>query len=53
MVEQGNKPGQVPSLAFGHLWYEYFDAQVWQDVVEGFLKRTNGASVSQSYVSDH
>ncbi|KAL0577095.1 hypothetical protein V5O48_004887 [Marasmius crinis-equi] len=33
----GNQPGEVPSLAFGHQWFEYFDAAVWVGVVEGFM----------------
>ncbi|KAK0496838.1 Alpha/Beta hydrolase protein [Armillaria luteobubalina] len=39
MVSVGSKPGQVPSYDFGHYWYEYFDIQVWVDVVEKFLKK--------------
>lgn len=37
MVEVGSLPGQVPDLDFGHQWSEYFDIQVWHDVVEGFM----------------
>lgn len=37
MVEVGPSPGQVPDLDFGHHWFEYFDVQVWDDVVERFL----------------
>ncbi|KAJ3573438.1 hypothetical protein NP233_g2436 [Leucocoprinus birnbaumii] len=33
----GNKRGQVPSLKFGHQWFEYFDVQVWVGVVEEFM----------------
>ncbi|TFK30094.1 alpha/beta-hydrolase [Coprinopsis marcescibilis] len=36
-VEVGGKPGQVPSLAFGHQWFEYFDIAVWKNVIEMFL----------------
>ncbi|KAJ7161489.1 Alpha/Beta hydrolase protein [Mycena crocata] len=36
-VEIGNQPGQVESLNFGHHWFEYFDIQVWHDVVEKFI----------------
>ena len=36
-VEQGDQPGQVPTLNFGHWWYEYFDIEVWHDVVHKFL----------------
>jgi hypothetical protein len=38
-VEIGTKPGQVPSLAFGHHWFEYFDLGVWYNVVEAHLRR--------------
>ncbi|KAJ6498304.1 Alpha/Beta hydrolase protein [Mycena vulgaris] len=37
-VEPGIKPGQVPSLAFGHHWFEYFDLNVWYNVVEAHLR---------------
>ncbi|KAJ7492000.1 Alpha/Beta hydrolase protein [Mycena latifolia] len=37
-VEQGNQPGQVPNLAFGHHWFEYFDLSVWYNVVEAHLR---------------
>lgn len=33
----GSRPGQIPNLSFGHHWFEYFDVQVWHDVVETFL----------------
>ena len=36
-VEQGDQPGQVPTLNFGHSWYDYFDIQVWDDVMQKFL----------------
>lgn len=36
-VQVGNHPGQVPSLAFGHHWFEYFDIEVWYDVIEKFM----------------
>ncbi|KAJ7603421.1 Alpha/Beta hydrolase protein [Roridomyces roridus] len=36
-VETGNKPGQVPHLAFGHQWFEYFDLGVWHNVVDMHL----------------
>ncbi|KAF9053072.1 Alpha/Beta hydrolase protein [Panaeolus papilionaceus] len=36
-VVQGSKPGQVPSMNFGHFWFEYFDIQVWQGVVDTFV----------------
>ncbi|KAJ7917535.1 Alpha/Beta hydrolase protein [Mycena leptocephala] len=38
-VELGNKPGQVPSLAFGHQWFEYFDLNVWYNVIDMHLRR--------------
>ncbi|KAF8891233.1 hypothetical protein BD779DRAFT_1670876 [Infundibulicybe gibba] len=37
-IEVGGRPGQVEHLNFGHHWYEYFDIQVWDDVVEYFLE---------------
>ncbi|KAF8163516.1 Alpha/Beta hydrolase protein [Crassisporium funariophilum] len=37
LVDEGNQPGQVPSLKFGHFWYEYFDIQVWHDVIDTFI----------------
>jgi len=36
-VEIGSQPGAVESLEFGHHWFEYFDVQVWHDIVEKFL----------------
>lgn len=36
-VEIGPGKGQVESLRFGHHWYEYYDIQVWHDVIETFL----------------
>ncbi|KAL4248876.1 polyketide transferase af380 family protein [Abortiporus biennis] len=36
-VQVGDQPGQIPSNGFGHTWWEYFDLQVWIDVVEIFL----------------
>jgi len=41
MVEIGLQPGQVPNLAFGHHWFEYFDIQVWQDVFRKFMEKPN------------
>ncbi|KAJ6581663.1 Alpha/Beta hydrolase protein [Mycena capillaripes] len=38
-VELGNKPGQVPNLAFGHQWFEYFDLQVWYNVIDMHLRK--------------
>ncbi|KAF7356460.1 3-oxoadipate enol-lactonase [Mycena venus] len=37
LVEMGNKPGQVPSLAFGHHWFEYFDLNIWKNVIDMHL----------------
>jgi hypothetical protein len=34
----GKVPGSVPSEAYGHSWYEYFEPQVWVDVVQTFTK---------------
>ncbi|KAL0946550.1 hypothetical protein HGRIS_012755 [Hohenbuehelia grisea] len=34
MVEVGSAIGQVPSLEFGHHWFEYFDVQVWVGVLD-------------------
>lgn len=31
--------GRVPTLSFGHHWYEYFDVEVWRDVMERFMSR--------------
>ncbi|KAG6878976.1 hypothetical protein C0992_006111 [Termitomyces sp. T32_za158] len=36
-LESGPRPGQVPSLDFGHSWYEYFDIEVWRNVVNSFI----------------
>uniref|UniRef100_A0A0W0GD62 AB hydrolase-1 domain-containing protein n=1 Tax=Moniliophthora roreri TaxID=221103 RepID=A0A0W0GD62_MONRR len=33
----GTKHGELPTLSFGHHWYEYFDAEVWRDVFEVFM----------------
>ncbi|KAJ6531199.1 Alpha/Beta hydrolase protein [Mycena capillaripes] len=40
-VEIGTYAGAVESLEFGHHWFEYFDVQVWHDVVENFLASTH------------
>jgi len=37
MVQLGSGRGQVPSYAVGHIWYEYFDSEVWIGVLEAFL----------------
>ncbi|KAJ7074027.1 Alpha/Beta hydrolase protein [Mycena amicta] len=36
-LELGHKPGMVPNAAFGHSWFEYFDAEVWVGVIERFI----------------
>jgi len=41
-IEVGSSAGQVPHLAFGHAWYEYFDIDVWVNVVEKFLEEKGG-----------
>ncbi|KAF9014035.1 Alpha/Beta hydrolase protein [Cyathus striatus] len=41
MVEIGQTPGQVETLAFGHHWFEYFHESVWMDVFDGFLSVQN------------
>ncbi|EFI28338.1 hypothetical protein CC1G_13868 [Coprinopsis cinerea okayama7 len=40
-IEVGDKEGQVPSLDFGHYWFEYFDARVWHDVIHTFLETSS------------
>ncbi|KIJ55838.1 hypothetical protein M422DRAFT_151571 [Sphaerobolus stellatus SS14] len=37
MVQLGSKRGQVPSYTFGHIWYEYFEPEVWHGVIDTFL----------------
>ncbi|KAJ4475724.1 hypothetical protein J3R30DRAFT_3706325 [Lentinula aciculospora] len=36
-IQTGSQPEQIPNLAFGHHWWEYFDIEVWVNVVEVFL----------------
>ncbi|THV07808.1 alpha/beta-hydrolase [Dendrothele bispora CBS 962.96] len=36
-IGQGPEKGQVPSYVFGHHWFEYFDVQVWVDIIEKVL----------------
>ncbi len=31
-------PGSIPSADYGHSWYEYFDVQVWINVIQTFTK---------------
>ncbi|PFH54139.1 hypothetical protein AMATHDRAFT_135616 [Amanita thiersii Skay4041] len=38
LVEVGNLCGQVPTLNFGHHWFEYFDIRIWDDVFRCFLQ---------------
>ncbi|KAL0577094.1 hypothetical protein V5O48_004886 [Marasmius crinis-equi] len=38
-VQAGQVRGQVPSHRFGHHWYEYFDIEVWRDVMEAFMSK--------------
>lgn len=38
IVRIGDLAGEVPDYQFGHNWFEYFDSDVWRDVVEVFLK---------------
>ncbi|KAF9443345.1 alpha/beta-hydrolase [Macrolepiota fuliginosa MF-IS2] len=42
VIEEGSQPGKVPTLKFGHLWYEYFDPQIWCDVLHEFVVRPTG-----------
>lgn len=37
-VQEGSQLGQIPTFQFGHLWYEYFDPQVWHDVLHVFMQ---------------
>ena len=37
IVQIGTEIGQVPNYDFGHLWYEYFEVDVWVGVIETFL----------------
>ncbi|KAF5330449.1 hypothetical protein D9619_005421 [Psilocybe cf. subviscida] len=36
-IEKGDLPGQIPSMDFGHFWFEYFDIQVWHDAISKFV----------------
>ncbi|KAF7295577.1 Hydrolase-4 domain-containing protein [Mycena indigotica] len=38
-VEIGPNRGMVPTMAFGHSWYEYFDVEVWVEIIEAFIAR--------------
>jgi len=50
-IEQGDGRGQVPSLSFGHQWFEYFDPQVWLDVVDVFLAQKHSAAAASQCMS--
>ncbi|KAK1234379.1 hypothetical protein PQX77_002417 [Marasmius sp. AFHP31] len=39
LVQVGEEHGKVPSLRFGHHWYEYFDIDVWQNVIDTFTSK--------------
>ncbi|KAJ7735263.1 Alpha/Beta hydrolase protein [Mycena maculata] len=40
-VQIGSQSGAVENLEFGHSWFDYFEVQVWHDVVEKFLGSTH------------
>lgn len=42
-VAVGSAKGQVPSEAFAHLWFDYFNAGVWTGVIETFLDDRDGS----------
>jgi len=42
MVQVGDRAGEVPNYQFGHHWMEYFDSNMWRDVVEVFLLKGHG-----------
>ncbi|KAF9564356.1 alpha/beta-hydrolase [Agrocybe pediades] len=37
LLEQGSSRGQVPTLNFGHFWFEYFDIAIWHNVIDTFV----------------
>ena len=43
IVEIGSQRGQVPNYDFGHLWYEYFEVDVWVGVIEVFVDEEESA----------
>ncbi len=49
-VEVGLQVGQIPHEQFGHMWWEYFDIDIWRGVLEKFLNtgRTNAYGKVQS-----
>lgn len=48
LVQEGSQRGQIPTLQFGHLWYEYFDPQVWHDVLYVFMQRAPSRSPAKA-----
>jgi pimeloyl-ACP methyl ester carboxylesterase len=44
----GDHPAQIPNEQFGHHWWEYFDIQIWQDVVNEFLR--DGSKKAMSHL---
>ncbi|KAH7929669.1 alpha/beta-hydrolase [Leucogyrophana mollusca] len=42
LVPTGTLPGEVPHYRFGHHWIEYFDTEMWRNVIEVFLQTTGG-----------
>lgn len=38
-IQTGDRPGQVPNLAFGHTCWVYFDLDVWANVVNEFIRQ--------------
>ncbi|KIY73596.1 alpha/beta-hydrolase [Cylindrobasidium torrendii FP15055 ss-10] len=36
--EVGSGAGQLPTLEFGHQWFEYFDASVWVGILDSFIR---------------
>ncbi|KAF9469292.1 Alpha/Beta hydrolase protein [Collybia nuda] len=50
-VKVGQSPGEIPSLDFGHIWFEYFDIQVWYDVVNEFLKEGEARTPPGGYIA--
>lgn len=37
-IEVGVEKGQLPSLDFGHYCYQYFDIEVWHDVIHRIIE---------------
>ncbi|KAK7040868.1 hypothetical protein VNI00_009464 [Paramarasmius palmivorus] len=38
-LRAGTERGELPTLRFGHHWYEYFDPEIWRDVLEVFMSK--------------